>query len=81
MKFQIFFPGVIPRTPMIKGWGGKGGKGKGKEGKEGRGGEEREGWDGVNPLRKTNPGYGPVYRQIVTASMLQENADSDVWHT
>jgi hypothetical protein len=30
---------------------------------------------------KTNPGYGPVYRQIVTASRLQENADSDVWHT
>jgi hypothetical protein len=64
---------------MIKGRGERR-EGKGKEGKEGRGGEEREGWDGVNPP-KTNPGYGPVYRQIVTASRLQENADSDVWHT
>jgi hypothetical protein len=49
-------------------------KGRGGEGREGRKGE------GVNPP-KTNPGYGPVYRQIVTASRLQENADSDVWHT
>jgi hypothetical protein len=59
---------------------GRGGEEKGGEGREGKGGEEREGWDGVNPP-KTNPGYGPVYRQIVTASRLQENADSDVWHT
>jgi hypothetical protein len=60
---------------MIK---GRGGKGKGGEGMEGRGGKGGMGW-GEPP--KTNPGYGPVYRQIVTASRLQENADSDVWHT
>jgi hypothetical protein len=59
---------------------GRGGEEKGGEGREGRRGEEREGWDGVN-LPKTNPGYGPVYRQVVTASRLQENADSDVLHT
>jgi hypothetical protein len=51
------------------------------KGRGGKGGEEREGWDVVNPPPKTNPGYDPVYRQIVTASRLQENADSDVWHT
>jgi hypothetical protein len=61
---------------MIK---GRGGEGKGKEGKEGRGGKGGMGWGESPP--KTNPGYGPVYRQIVTASRPQENADSDVWHT
>jgi hypothetical protein len=69
LQFQTFFPGVIPPDPHDKG-----------EGRGRKGGEEREGWDGVNPP-KTNPGYGPVYRQIITASRLQENADSDVWHT
>jgi hypothetical protein len=46
LQFQIFFPGVIPRTPMIKGRGRerRGRKG-GREGRtdERRGGEEREG--------------------------------------
>jgi hypothetical protein len=43
LQFQKIFRGLYPRTPMIKGRGGKGGEGKGKEGKEGEG---REGWDG-----------------------------------
>jgi hypothetical protein len=33
-------------------------KGRGGEGREGKGGEK--GWDGMNPLIKTNPVYGPV---------------------
>jgi hypothetical protein len=73
LQFQKFFPEVIPPDPHDKGEGRERGEGKGKE-RKGRG------WDGVNPP-KTNPGYGPIYRQIVTASRLQENADSDVWHT
>jgi hypothetical protein len=58
-NFNIFFQGLYPRTPIIKGRGGKGGdrgegkggEGKGKEGRgrergEGEGGEEREGRGG-----------------------------------
>jgi hypothetical protein len=62
-NFNNFFRVYNPRTPMIKGRGGKRGEGKerrhGKESKEGRGWEQRKGWDGVNSP-KTNPGYGPV---------------------
>jgi hypothetical protein len=57
LQFQNFFPGVIPRTPMIKGRGGRGGEGKGGEEREGRGGKGGMGW-GEPP--KTNPGYGPA---------------------
>jgi hypothetical protein len=63
LQFQKIFPGVIPLDPHDKGEERerRGGEGKGGQGKggEGRGGEGREGWDGVNPPPKTNPGYGP----------------------
>jgi hypothetical protein len=58
LQFQKNFPGVIPRTPIIKGRGGEGKGGQGKGG-EGRGGEGREGSDGGEPPPKINPGYGP----------------------
>jgi hypothetical protein len=42
LHFQKIYPGVIPRTPMIKGRGGEGKGGEAKGG-EGRGGEGRDG--------------------------------------
>jgi hypothetical protein len=56
LQFQKFFPGVIPRTPMVKGreGQGKGGEGKGGEAKEGRGGKGKEGREG----REGGRGWG-----------------------
>jgi hypothetical protein len=45
LQFQKFFPGVIPRTPMIKGRGGKEGRGRERRGR--KGGEGRKGRDGM----------------------------------
>jgi hypothetical protein len=47
LQFQIFFRGLYPRTPVIKGTGGDGreGEGRGREsrGRKGKGREGREG--------------------------------------
>jgi hypothetical protein len=49
LQFQKNFPGIYPRTPMIKGRERKGGRRKGEEGRGGR----KEGWDVVNPGNKS----------------------------
>jgi hypothetical protein len=54
LQFQNYLPGVIPRTPVIKGMGGKG---RGRRGEEGRDGREGRGWDESS---KTNSVYGPA---------------------
>jgi hypothetical protein len=63
---------------MIKGRGRKGGeaRGRARRGRKERGGEGREGWDGVNPSPKANPGYG---RGQVSARMAEsEFADGNI---
>jgi hypothetical protein len=85
LQFQKFFPGVIPRTPMVKGreGQGKGGEGKGGEAKEGRGGgkgkEGREGREGGRgwgePPPKTNPGYGLDVEASVNRQMTKLSND------